>query len=93
MQHDVYENIFALGDCTNLPTSKTAAGITSQHKIVAQNITNIFKGKELRADYDGYTRKSFIFMNIHGVVKPPWLEEIDGDLHGISDFCDFCMTF
>lgn len=56
MQHDVYENIFALGDCTNLPTSKTAAGITSQHKVVAENINNIFNGKDLRADYDGYTR-------------------------------------
>lgn len=25
LQHDVFPNIFGIGDCTNLPTSKTAA--------------------------------------------------------------------
>ena len=55
MQHDVFENIFAIGDCRNLPTSKTAAEIASQYKMVAENITNIFNGRDLRADYDGYT--------------------------------------
>jgi len=25
LQHCVYQNIFGIGDCTNLPTSKTAA--------------------------------------------------------------------
>ena len=27
MQHAKYPNIFGLGDCTNIPTSKTAAAI------------------------------------------------------------------
>ena len=27
LQHVTYPNIFGLGDCTNLPTSKTAAAI------------------------------------------------------------------
>ena len=27
LQHTKYANIFGLGDCTNLPTSKTAAAI------------------------------------------------------------------
>ena len=27
LQHAKYNNIFGLGDCTNLPTSKTAAAV------------------------------------------------------------------
>lgn len=27
LQHVKYQNIFGLGDCTNLPTSKTAAAV------------------------------------------------------------------
>ena len=27
LQHSKYPNIFGLGDCTNLPTSKTAAAV------------------------------------------------------------------
>lgn len=27
LQHDRFPNIFGIGDCTNLPTSKTAAAI------------------------------------------------------------------
>ena len=27
LQHSKYDNIFGLGDCTNLPTSKTAAAV------------------------------------------------------------------
>lgn len=27
LQHTKYDNIFGLGDCTNLPTSKTAAAV------------------------------------------------------------------
>ena len=61
LQSSVFENVFGLGDCSNLPTSKTAAAITSQHKIVADNISNFFDGKELRADYDGYTRNKLHF--------------------------------
>lgn len=27
LQHKKYPNVFAIGDCTNLPTSKTAAAV------------------------------------------------------------------
>ena len=27
LQHDKYPNIFGIGDCTNIPTSKTAAAV------------------------------------------------------------------
>ncbi|KAF8520228.1 FAD/NAD(P)-binding domain-containing protein [Hysterangium stoloniferum] len=51
-----YSNIFALGDCSSLPTSKTAAAITAQAPIVAENVfTFLDSGKVSGAAYDGYT--------------------------------------
>jgi len=29
LQHNKWDNIFAVGDCANLPTAKTAAGVFS----------------------------------------------------------------
>jgi sulfide:quinone oxidoreductase len=39
MQHNKYPNIFALGDCSSLPTSKTAAAIMSQTPILVHNLS------------------------------------------------------
>jgi NADPH-dependent 2,4-dienoyl-CoA reductase/sulfur reductase-like enzyme len=55
LQHVKYENIFSLGDCSNIPTSKTAAAIAAQHSFVAENIENLFQEKPLNAGYNGYT--------------------------------------
>jgi len=55
MQHDKYSNIFSLGDCSNIPTSRTAAAIAAQHKIVAENIQKFFKNQSLNNSYNGYT--------------------------------------
>lgn len=55
LQHVKYPNIFGIGDCTNAPTSRTAAAITSQNKVVAQNLTQVMQGKVPIAIYDGYT--------------------------------------
>lgn len=40
LQHKKYVNIFALGDCTNLPTSKTAAAVAAQTKVAFYNLIN-----------------------------------------------------
>ncbi|XP_013411572.1 sulfide:quinone oxidoreductase, mitochondrial [Lingula anatina] len=55
LQHVVYPNIFAIGDCTNVPTSKTAAAAASQCGVLRRNITAAMNGKELVPKYDGYT--------------------------------------
>jgi eukaryotic sulfide quinone oxidoreductase len=56
LQHKKYSNIFAIGDCTNLPTSKTAAAVAAQSKILYQNLTQVMQGKEANVGkYDGYT--------------------------------------
>lgn len=55
LQHVTYPEIFGLGDCTNLPTSRTAAAISSQSKVLLQNMADIIEEKEPTAKYDGYT--------------------------------------
>jgi sulfide:quinone oxidoreductase len=58
MQHVKPEcsNVFALGDCSSLPTSKTAAAITAQAPILAENLFSLIDtGKVTGAEYDGYT--------------------------------------
>jgi sulfide:quinone oxidoreductase len=45
LQHKKFPNVFAIGDCTNLPTSKTAAAIAGSNAILVQNLTNLMEGK------------------------------------------------
>jgi NADPH-dependent 2,4-dienoyl-CoA reductase/sulfur reductase-like enzyme len=55
LQHNKYKNIFSLGDCANLPTSKTIAALTQQAPVVVANLLSQMKGEPLKAKYDGYT--------------------------------------
>ncbi|KAF5380841.1 hypothetical protein D9615_003920 [Tricholomella constricta] len=58
MRHNNPEfgNIFALGDCSSLPTSKTAAAITAQAPVLTENLFSVVDtGKVSGAAYDGYT--------------------------------------
>ncbi|NGP59139.1 NAD(P)/FAD-dependent oxidoreductase [Paenibacillus thiaminolyticus] len=55
MRHVRFANVFALGDCSNLPTSKTGAAIRKQAPVAARNVLNVLAGKPPDASYDGYT--------------------------------------
>lgn len=55
LQHNKYKNVFAAGDCANVPTSKTAAAITQQAPCVVSNLVSSILGRPLSAKYDGYT--------------------------------------
>ncbi|XP_044294763.1 sulfide:quinone oxidoreductase, mitochondrial isoform X2 [Varanus komodoensis] len=55
LQHNKYPNVFGIGDCTNLPTSKTAAAIAGQCGVLDKTISSIMKGKTPTKKYDGYT--------------------------------------
>ncbi len=55
MQHNKYNNVFACGDCSSLPTSKTAAAIRAQVPIMVKNIMAARNGEALTEHYDGYT--------------------------------------
>lgn len=51
-----YSNVFAIGDCSSLPTSKTAAAITAQAPVLSENVFSFLDtGKLSKAKYDGYT--------------------------------------
>ena len=55
LQHNTYPNVWALGDCSSLPTSKTAAAIVMQNQVLTQNMINYIENKPLSATYDGYS--------------------------------------
>ncbi|KAF0770301.1 Uncharacterized protein FWK35_00000797 [Aphis craccivora] len=55
LRHNVYGNIFGIGDCTSCPTSKTGAAVAAQSIIVLKNIINVMNGKNIKDKYDGYT--------------------------------------
>ncbi|KAK4686682.1 sulfide:quinone oxidoreductase, partial [Tremellales sp. Uapishka_1] len=56
LQHKKYDNVFALGDCSSLPTSKTAAAITAQAPVLVNNLVTLMQtGTAGTAIYDGYT--------------------------------------
>ncbi|KAI0670455.1 FAD/NAD-P-binding domain-containing protein [Trametes maxima] len=51
-----YGNVWALGDCSSLPTSKTAAAVTAQAPVLTENLFSVVDtGKVSGAAYDGYT--------------------------------------
>ncbi|CAI8725214.1 sulfide:quinone oxidoreductase [Brevibacillus sp. IT-7CA2] len=53
--HKRFPTIFGLGDCANLPTSKTGAAIRKQAPVVEKNLLALINGTPLVARYDGYT--------------------------------------
>jgi NADPH-dependent 2,4-dienoyl-CoA reductase/sulfur reductase-like enzyme len=56
LQHKKFGNVWAIGDCSSLPTSKTAAAITAQAPVLTENIFSVVDtGKLSGARYDGYT--------------------------------------
>ncbi len=55
MQHLKYKNIFSLGDCSSLPTSRTGAAIRKQAPILVENLISVMENKvQPFAEYDGY---------------------------------------
>ncbi|CAG0915388.1 unnamed protein product [Notodromas monacha] len=55
LQHTRYPNIFGIGDCTDVPTSKTAAAAAAQAGHLRKNLSAMIEGKPLGSLYDGYT--------------------------------------
>ena len=88
LRHRTHSNIWALGDVMNAPNAKTAAAARKQAPVVAENIVADIRGREAKAQYDGYgscpltVEKGRIVLaefGYGGVLKPSfpgWL--IDG---------------
>lgn len=54
LQHVRYPDIFALGDCSSLPTSRTGAAIRKEAPVLVENLLAYRAGQPLQARYDGY---------------------------------------
>lgn len=55
LQHTEYPDVFALGDCSSLPTSKTGAAIRKQAPVLVQSLLAHRRQEASSAVYDGYT--------------------------------------
>jgi sulfide:quinone oxidoreductase len=56
LQHNVYPNVFSLGDSAGLPTAKTGAAVRKQAPIVVENLLKVMKHDEdLNHSYNGYS--------------------------------------
>lgn len=55
LRHPRFANVFGIGDCSGLPTSKTGAAIRKQAPVVVENLLAVIGGKATTARYDGYT--------------------------------------
>jgi len=55
LQHVRHPQVFALGDCSSLPTSKTGAAIRKQAPVVVENLLALRAGQPMTGSYDGYT--------------------------------------
>ena len=55
LQHNKYENVFAIGDCNSCPTGKTAAKVAAESGVLYENIQKLMKGEKLSGSYNGYT--------------------------------------
>ncbi len=55
LRHKKFGNVFGIGDCTNLPTSKTGAAIRKQAPVLVQNLLCLMNEKTGTQEYTGYT--------------------------------------
>ena len=54
LQTNVKENIFAIGDATNVPASKAGSVAHFEAEILTENILRYIKGEPLKEEFDGH---------------------------------------
>ena len=54
LRHPTFANVFALGDCTTTPNSKTSAAVRAQAPVLVGNLLAAMDGGVLSQSYDGY---------------------------------------
>jgi sulfide:quinone oxidoreductase len=64
LQSLAHPNVFALGDATDLPTSKAGSVTHFQGEVLAENVTRFLAGEDLDAGYDGHAN-CFIETGFH----------------------------
>ena len=48
MQHNKYSNVFALGDCSSVPTSKTAAAVAAESGVLKSALFSVMRGEPVK---------------------------------------------
>jgi len=64
LQTTAKPNVFALGDATDLPTSKAGSVTHFEAEVLSENVARYFAGKELEHGYDGHAN-CFIETGFH----------------------------
>lgn len=54
LQTKVKDNIFAIGDATNIPSSKAGSVAHFEGEILIENVLRYIKGEPLKAEFDGH---------------------------------------
>ncbi len=54
LRSQAYENIFVLGDASNIPTSKAGSVAHFAAEILFENLMNIIEGRSMMAKFDGH---------------------------------------
>lgn len=54
LQHVRYDNVFAIGDCSASPNSKTAASVAAQSQVVYKNMIAVMHGVKPSQVFNGY---------------------------------------
>ena len=54
LQTKIKDNIFAIGDATNIPASKAGSVAHFESELLIENIIRYIKGKELKKTFDGH---------------------------------------
>jgi sulfide:quinone oxidoreductase len=76
LQNQAHDNIFALGDATNLPSSKAGSVVHFQTEILTKNILSYIMGQELKARFDGHSN-CFIESGYHKAFLIDFNYELD----------------
>ena len=64
LQSNAAPNVFALGDATDLPTSKAGSVTHFEAEVLTENIARFLAGQELEAGFDGHAN-CFIETGFH----------------------------
>ena len=76
LQTPVKPNVFALGDATDLPTSKAGSVSHFETEVLVENIARYFSDQELDAGYDGHA-SCFIETGFHKALLIDFNYEIE----------------
>ncbi|CEM06370.1 unnamed protein product [Vitrella brassicaformis CCMP3155] len=79
MIHTKYANVFGIGDCTSVPTSKTAAAAAVEAYAVCENVFGASTAHTLHGHYDGYascplvvSKNQCIMAEFNAFTGEPW---------------------